>query len=90
MFNPTATYCLFPVMEGRRSSTAGRAERRPATNLALSLALLGTPRCLMLDEPSIGLAPNLVERMFDRLRTLSRDHGLPNPLVHTKAKRQES
>ena len=32
--------------------------------LALALAILGTPRCLMLDEPSIGLAPNLVERLF--------------------------
>ena len=38
---------------------------------------LGAPRCLMLDEPSIGLAPNLVERMFDQLRALSREHGLP-------------
>ena len=35
----------------------------------------------MLDEPSIGLAPNLVQRMFDQLRALSRDHGLPTLLV---------
>jgi branched-chain amino acid transport system ATP-binding protein len=81
MFNPTAIYRLFPVMEERRSLTAGKLSGGQQQMLALSLALLGAPRCLMLDEPSIGLAPNLVERMFDQLRTLSRDHGLPTLLV---------
>lgn len=81
MFDPTAIYSLFPVMDERRSSIAGKLSGGQQQMLALSLALLGAPRCLMLDEPSIGLAPNLVQRMFDQLRALSRDHGLPTLLV---------
>jgi ABC-type branched-subunit amino acid transport system ATPase component len=81
MFDPRAIYRLFPVMDERRSSTAGKLSGGQQQMLALSLALLGAPRCLMLDEPSIGLAPNLVQRMFDQLRELSRDHGLPTLLV---------
>ena len=81
MFDPTAIYSLFPVMDERRSSIAGKLSGGQQQMLALSLALLGAPRCLMLDEPSIGLAPNLVQRMFDQLRALSRDHGLPTLFV---------
>jgi branched-chain amino acid transport system ATP-binding protein len=81
MFDPSAIYRLFPVMDERRSSIAGKLSGGQQQMLALSLTLLGTPRCLMLDEPSIGLAPNLVERMFDQLQALSREHGLPTILV---------
>jgi ABC-type branched-subunit amino acid transport system ATPase component len=49
--------------------------------LALSLAILGTPRCLMLDEPSIGLAPNLVKRMFQQVRDVSKSHAMTEILV---------
>jgi branched-chain amino acid transport system ATP-binding protein len=81
MFDPTAIYRLFPVLEERRKTISGKLSGGQQQMLALSLTLLGTPRCLMLDEPSIGLAPNLVERMFDQLRSLSRDYGLPTVLV---------
>jgi len=81
MFDPSAIYRLFPVMDERRGSIAGKLSGGQQQMLALSLALLGAPRCLMLDEPSIGLAPNLVERMFDQLRALSRERGLPTLLV---------
>ena len=49
--------------------------------LALSLAILGTPRCLLLDEPSIGLAPNLVERMFQQVREVCKSHAMTAVLV---------
>ena len=49
--------------------------------LALSLAILGTPRCLLLDEPSIGLAPNLVERMFEQVREVCKSHAMTAVLV---------
>ena len=49
--------------------------------LALALAILGSPRCLLLDEPSIGLAPNLVERLFQQVRDLCRSHAMTAILV---------
>jgi len=49
--------------------------------LALGLAILGTPRCLLLDEPSIGLAPNLVERMFEQVREVCKSHAMTAILV---------
>ena len=60
----TDVYRLFPVLGERRTTRAGSLSGGQQQMLALSLAILGTPRCLLLDEPSIGLAPNLVERMF--------------------------
>jgi branched-chain amino acid transport system ATP-binding protein len=41
--------------------------------LAIGRALMGRPRLLMLDEPSLGLAPIMVERIFDTLRTIAAD-----------------
>jgi ABC-type branched-subunit amino acid transport system ATPase component len=81
MFGPAEVYALLPVLAERRLTVSGTMSGGQQQMLALSLALLGTPRCLMLDEPSIGLAPNLVERMFDQLRMLSRSHGLATLLV---------
>jgi branched-chain amino acid transport system ATP-binding protein len=49
--------------------------------LALSLAILGAPRCLLLDEPSIGLAPNLVERMFEQIRDVCKSRAMAAVLV---------
>jgi ABC-type branched-subunit amino acid transport system ATPase component len=68
MFDVPDVYKLFPVLEERRTTRAGSMSGGQQQMLALSLAILGTPRCLMLDEPSIGLAPNLVERMFQQVR----------------------
>lgn len=49
--------------------------------LALGLAILGTPRCLLLDEPSIGLAPNLVERLREQFHTICKQHGVGAILI---------
>lgn len=49
--------------------------------LAFALAILGTPRCLLLDEPSIGLAPNPVERLFAQVRDVCRAHRVAAVLV---------
>jgi branched-chain amino acid transport system ATP-binding protein len=68
-------------MDERQASIAGKLSGGQQRMIAPSLVLLGAPRCLMLDEPSSGLAPNPVERMFDQLRALSHDHGLPTLLV---------
>ena len=74
-------YALFPALGERRSTRAGSLSGGQQQMLALSLALLGTPRCLMLDEPSIGLAPNLVERLFAQVRDVCRAHAVSALLV---------
>jgi ABC-type branched-subunit amino acid transport system ATPase component len=81
MFAVADVYRLFPVLQERRATWAGSLSGGQQQMLALSLAILGTPRCLMLDEPSIGLAPNLVERMFQQVREVCKTHAMTAVLV---------
>ena len=72
---------LFPVLAERMAATAGSLSGGQQKMLALGLAILGSPRCLLLDEPSIGLAPNLVERLFVQIRDICRSTGVGAVLV---------
>jgi len=81
LFGPASVYALFPVLAERRTTRAGSMSGGQQQMLALSLAILGRPRCLMLDEPSIGLAPNLVTRILDEVSGLCRTHGMGAVLV---------
>jgi ABC-type branched-subunit amino acid transport system ATPase component len=81
MFSIPDVNRLFPVMQERRTTRAGSLSGGQQQMLALSLAILGTPRCLMLDEPSIGLAPVLVERMFQTVREVCKSHAMTAVLV---------
>ena len=81
MFGVADVYRLFPVLEERRTTRSGSLSGGQQQMLALSLAILGSPRCLLLDEPSIGLAPNLVERMFQQVREVCRAHAMAAILV---------
>jgi branched-chain amino acid transport system ATP-binding protein len=81
MFGTDAVYGLFPVLAERRVTRAGSLSGGQQQMLALSLAILGTPRCLLLDEPSIGLAPNLVERMFRQVQEVCKSHAMTAILV---------
>jgi branched-chain amino acid transport system ATP-binding protein len=81
MFSPTDVYKLFPVLDERRTTRSGSLSGGQQQMLALGLAILGTPRCLMLDEPSIGLAPNLVERMFVQVQEVCKSHAMTAILV---------
>ena len=81
MFGIADVYKLFPVLDERRTTRAGSMSGGQQQMLAMSLSILGTPRCLLLYEPSIGLAPNLVERMFDQVRDLCQSHGMTAVLV---------
>ncbi len=81
MFGIADVYTLFPVLDERRTTRAGSMSGGQQQMLAMSLSILGTARCLLLDEPSIGLAPNLVERMFDQVRDLCRTHAMTAVLV---------
>jgi ABC-type branched-subunit amino acid transport system ATPase component len=81
IFNIPDVYRLFPILDERRTTRAGSLSGGQQQMLALSLAILGTPRCLLLDEPSIGLAPNLVDRMFQQVRDVCKSHAMTAVLV---------
>ena len=81
MFRPADIFALFPVLAERRTTRAGSMSGGQQQMLALGLAILGTPRFLLLDEPSIGLAPNLVERLFEQFHTICKEHGVGAILV---------
>lgn len=81
VFRPADVYHLFPVLRERPALRAGSLSGGQQQMLAFALAILGTPRCLMLDEPSIGLAPNLVQRLFAQMRELCQAHAMSAILV---------
>ncbi len=81
MFRVPDVYKLFPVLAERPGIRAGSLSGGQQQMLAMSLAILGKPRCLLLDEPSIGLAPNLVERMFQQVHEVCKSHAMTAVLV---------
>jgi len=71
---------LFPRLGERRQQLAGSMSGGEQQMLALARALVGRPRLLMLDEPSLGLAPRLVDEVMTLIRTI-RDEGVTILLV---------
>jgi branched-chain amino acid transport system ATP-binding protein len=71
---------LFPRLAERRPQLAGTLSGGERKMLALGRALMGGPSLLLVDEPSLGLAPKLTQQVFDALRKLS-DDGLTILLV---------
>ena len=75
---------LFPRLKERRRQVAGTLSGGEQQMLAMGRALMSHPRLLMLDEPSMGLAPILVEQIFDIIRDLNQ-HGSTILLVEQNA-----
>lgn len=77
-------YDLFPVLRERRQQQSSTLSGGEAAMLSIGRALMAKPRVLILDEPSLGLAPILTTSLFDRLRVL-RDNGQSILLVEQRA-----
>jgi branched-chain amino acid transport system ATP-binding protein len=79
-------YSLFPILKERRKQTGGSLSGGQQQMLAIGRALMGQPRVLLLDEPSLGLAPVVVNQVFDALVNLNKE-GLTILLVEQNARR---
>lgn len=77
---------LFPILEERWRQPAGSMSGGQQRMVSLGMALMARPRLLLLDEPSLGLAPSVVETIFDRLRSLADDEGIGVLLLEQNVK----
>jgi branched-chain amino acid transport system ATP-binding protein len=75
---------LFPVLAERRAQLAGTLSGGEQQMLAIGRGLASGPSLLMLDEPSMGLAPAIADLIFERIQQIHREHGLTILLVEQR------
>jgi len=78
-------FSLYPILERRKDQRGGTLSGGEQQMLAIGRALMSRPRLLLLDEPSLGLAPMLVKQIFAVIREINRDQGVTVFLVEQNA-----
>ena len=83
--NRDYVFSIFPRLMERLRQTAGTLSGGEQQMLAIGRALMGNPRFLMLDEPSLGIAPRLISTIFEKIVEINRHHGITILLVEQNA-----
>jgi branched-chain amino acid transport system ATP-binding protein len=77
---------MFPILKERQHQAGGLLSGGQQQMLAIARALMARPTLLMLDEPSLGLAPQIVAQIFDTIRKLNAERGMSILLVEQNAR----
>jgi len=83
--NRDYVFGIFPRLEERLHQTAGTLSGGEQQMLAIGRALMGEPKFLMLDEPSLGIAPRLISTIFEKIVEINRDRNISILLVEQNA-----
>ena len=78
-------FSIFPRLAERITQTAGTLSGGDQQMLAIGRALMGSPKFLMLDEPSLGIAPRLISTIFEKIVEINKSHGITILLVEQNA-----
>ena len=83
--NRDYAFTIFPRLKERLKQTAGTLSGGEQQMLAIGRALMGNPKFLMLDEPSLGIAPRLISTIFEKIVEINRERGITILLVEQNA-----
>ncbi|HWA86608.1 MAG TPA: ABC transporter ATP-binding protein [Opitutus sp.] len=83
--NRDYVFGIFPRLRERAKQMAGTLSGGEQQMLAIGRALMGSPKFLMLDEPSLGIAPRLIHTIFEKIVEINRTHGITILLVEQNA-----